>query len=403
MSNAKRAYQAEMIRFVKQMKRPLYEVGDIMPIGFSDDDFIETFKKCFASHWQSIVEKKKNYDMMDRRRKHKHQQPIYYFPKPEDFILQNSITIRKKTRQKHQQVLILPDDERQTRRRQYEEKSKRRLAERRKKQEEISKYQQLVTPAYSNYFIETYFSVKHTHPEDVNTRMRILEEASKFKCKETIAFMFKVNSAERNYNLRHFAFLTLQKKFGFPKVHLHRNRKGKLHPGDHEIPKEMDTPELLMAEIVQSQYELEQHKEFDVFLSHSSRDYEIIFELKTILNSKGLTVYVDWVEDRNSLKRELTSADTARVLIERITRSNSLLYVLTESSNQSQWTPWEIGYADALGKKIMVLPIEDIKTSPAYLDKYAKAILQKDDILIQQGECKVNIKEWLSCKGTNTS
>ena len=226
--------------------------------------------------------------------------------------------------------------------------------------------------------------------------MRILEEAAKFQCEETETFLRKVNASERNIHFRLFAFQTLQKQFGHTAIHLHSNRSGKMRPGDDIVPKKMDTPSLLMEEIYNSEYELEKNKKFDVFLSHSSKDYDTIIRLKTMLNSVGLTVYVDWIEDRNALKRELTNVDTARAIIERIKQSRSILYVLTETSNASVWTPWELGYAYARDKRIAVLKLVEGLKVPEYLEIYNKAIIHDGMIAITKDGLSdpVCIKEW---------
>ena len=38
---------------------------------------------------------------------------------------------------------------------------------------------------------------------------------------------------------------------------------------------------------------------FDVFLSHSTSDAEIVLGVKGVLEDYGKTVYVDWLQDRN--------------------------------------------------------------------------------------------------------
>jgi hypothetical protein len=38
---------------------------------------------------------------------------------------------------------------------------------------------------------------------------------------------------------------------------------------------------------------------FDVFLSHSVRDALLILGLRKLLEKEGLTVYVDWIEDKD--------------------------------------------------------------------------------------------------------
>ena len=49
---------------------------------------------------------------------------------------------------------------------------------------------------------------------------------------------------------------------------------------------------------------------FDVFLSHSVRDAALSLGLKKVLEADGLSVYVDWIEDAD-LDRTNVSAATA--------------------------------------------------------------------------------------------
>ena len=114
-----------------------------------------------------------------------------------------------------------------------------------------------------------------------------------------------------------------------------------------------------------------------------------------MLNSQGLTVYVDWVEDRNALKRELTSIDTAKVLTERIRQSKVILYVLTSTSNASVWTPWELGYAQALGKKIAILQLANEIKAPEYIGLYVEALIMDDIIQISEEKQKRPIEDWV--------
>lgn len=235
---------------------------------------------------------------------------------------------------------------------------------RKDKLEHNLEYVQQVAPSYSNYYIQTYFTGKHQKPTDIDTRYAVLQEASKYKSPVTIKLLHKVNASEKNYHLSYFAFLTLQ-KFGEKDVRLRRNRKWKKRPGDKIAAKLINTPDDLIHFIYNSQ--LEQIKTYDLFISHSSSDSNLILNLKAILNSSGLNVYIDWVSDKNALKRELTNVNTAKTIIERLMSSKALLYINTDSSLQSQWTPWELGYFHALkGDKICVYTPNDTP-KPAYI------------------------------------
>lgn len=396
MGTKDRAYSRDVNDFSKRFKRPFRIIAELMPVGFTDEFFLATFKECYPGLWESVIEFKKQYDMMDIQLRKKKLQPIYHFPSPENFILWKSKRVIANTRNEHVKGIVKSAEEQSYIRQHLISKSENRESEKAEQKAEAEHYLQHVEPINSNYFIQLYFSNRGEKQELVNTRYQILQEASKFKCKATIEFMLKVNAIEPNLHLRNYAFQTLQKKFGFPQIKLKRN-----HPNAgkdlHIEPYKIDTPEKLMNEIVQAQFKTEANKLFDVFLSHSSLDKEKVFEVKTLLNAKGLTVYVDWIEDRESLKRELTCAETAKVIIERIKKSKAIVYIKTENSALSLWTPWELGYAQAIGKKITVLEIEYIAGTPQYLDIYDKSKLMEDGSIMVDDEDEIlPIELWIN-------
>lgn len=101
---------------------------------------------------------------------------------------------------------------------------------------------------------------------------------------------------------------------------------------------------------------------FDVFLSRAILDAELILGVKTLLERRGYSVYVDWDVDQQ-LDRSTVSPKTAGVLRARMQQSSSLLYVATENASNSKWMPWELGYFDGLRKGgVAVLPLLDSST-----------------------------------------
>ncbi len=122
-------------------------------------------------------------------------------------------------------------------------------------------------------------------------------------------------------------------------------------------------------------------KTYDIFLSHSSRDAELILGMKGILEDLGYSVYVDWVDDAQ-LDRSRVNKDTAATLRERMKTSKSLFYVTTESSVSSKWMPWECGYFDGFKEKVAIVPIEKYPysndyTGQEYLDLYPYCLQEK--------------------------
>lgn len=393
MSVAERAYNRDVNNFAKRLKLPFRKIAEIMPVGFSDDDFVSTFQECYRYLWDEIVALKEHYDDLDVQRNIRHLKFLYSFPAPKAFLLYKAHGVIMNTRFLHQQGKSLSVEERAMAKQTLIEKNGARLEERSEKRYESTKYLQNTTPNEVTYFIDTYYKIKREHPEDVDALLRILQELSKYKCKETIVLMQKVNGCERNFKLRHFAFTTLQQQYGLQHTHLKRNRKHKV--ADSLVAEVINDPAGLLDQIYNDQYGVEAHKQFDIFLSHSSEDYKLLLKLKDLLNNSGLTVYIDWVEDKGELKRELASEDTAKVLVERIKNSKAILLVQTVASTASVWTPWELGYAQAIGKKICVLPLKEVENAPAYLDIYDKAFLDGNEIMVNAGGDNITITEWI--------
>lgn len=97
-------------------------------------------------------------------------------------------------------------------------------------------------------------------------------------------------------------------------------------------------------------------KTYDIFLSHSSKDMNLIAGLKLILTDLGYSVYVDWND--KELDPNCVTTRTAEVLRERMACCRSLVYAFSENASNSKWMPWELGYFDALKKsRVAVLPI----------------------------------------------
>jgi TIR domain len=105
-------------------------------------------------------------------------------------------------------------------------------------------------------------------------------------------------------------------------------------------------------------------KEFDIFLSHSTKDKELVVGTKLILEDLGYSVYVDWIEDPK-MDRSKVSKKTAAILQKRMQKCKSLFYAFSTNSSESKWMPWECGYFDGIKDgKVAVLPISsDTKTS----------------------------------------
>lgn len=119
---------------------------------------------------------------------------------------------------------------------------------------------------------------------------------------------------------------------------------------------------------------------FDVFLSHSIADAEIVLGIKQLLEESRLKVYVDWVEDAQ-LDRRAVTKETAAALRYRMRQSKSLIYLSSDNSSSSKWMPWELGYFDGFKPDgVAIMPVLDSSMEAfkgqEYLGLYP--IVQKD-------------------------
>jgi hypothetical protein len=151
--------------------------------------------------------------------------------------------------------------------------------------------------------------------------------------------------------------------------------------------------------IADSKY-FSEHKTYDIFLSHSYDDEEIIFQLKLELEKYGLSVYVDWIEDKQ-LDRSKVTKETAEIIRKRLKNCKSLVYAISPNSKLSSWVQWELGFADGhKNRKVAILPIDDDSNNSTfykqeylglypYIDKTANTIWVN-------GDSWIDLKSWLS-------
>lgn len=95
---------------------------------------------------------------------------------------------------------------------------------------------------------------------------------------------------------------------------------------------------------------------FDIFLSHSIKDSEIVLGAYQLLTETGKKVYVDWIVDPK-LDRTRVTPETAKNLRARMNQCDSLFYLHSENSTTSRWMPWELGYFDGHNGNVAIFPI----------------------------------------------
>lgn len=375
MGKTKRKFSSQMVEFSKTFKKSLDNISQIMPIGFSDNEYIDTFKKVYPHLVQRVNKeysfwKKKN-DVLIRLKK----KSRYNFPNVENFIYSKSIHIIGKYRYNHRQGDVLSDSERAELKQKLIIEGQLALAKDINRTKQKLTLTQEVTHNHLHGFISKYFNIRSSTVEELDEKSIIIAEVAKYKNKVSIEFLQKVTSKEVNFDLKQQAMKSLQNMD--EKAVLTPKKKGN-KKSTASIPVGIkDSPKDLLNRI--SNNIVEANKTFDVFISHSYKNTSEIKELFKALNSMNYHIYVDWVNDRTSLERELTDENTARVILKRLNNSKILIYAHSEESITSQWTPWEIGYFHGLGKKIFIYNPDNIEV-PVFLKIYSVITFNDDKL-----------------------
>lgn len=79
------------------------------------------------------------------------------------------------------------------------------------------------------------------------------------------------------------------------------------------------------------------------FLSHSSKDEDLVAGTIRILTNHGALVYTDKIDPTMP---PYTTKETASKLKTRISQSKKFVLLATANSKDSKWVPWELGIAD---------------------------------------------------------
>lgn len=374
MGKTARQFNKIYIDYKKKFKKPIQQVLMLMPYTFSNDDIVNTFKELYPHLWDALNKQynfwhNKNMVLLKYGKKSR-----YNFRKPYNFILDCSFHSVNKIR-KNKNRIILGKDDMENLKNEIKQISKSKFDKRKQKVDGTLRFIQEIEPQYTTFFIDKYFKT-----DDLHQKLEIMRELSKYKSSNITEFFYKINLCTRNFSLKEEAQNYIQ-SIGLPFM-LRRKKKGKKNYIDNEIVKNNSGLEVLKQRLYVD--DLEKVKRFDVFISHNSNDRNQIIEFYKNLNIKGYVAYIDWVNDKYDLKREWCNASTSEIIKLRIHQSKIFIIFFTESTFKSQWCPWELGYADALNKKIYVYISHNFKNVdiPIFYRGYTE-IKSVDEIIIE--------------------
>jgi hypothetical protein len=143
------------------------------------------------------------------------------------------------------------------------------------------------------------------------------------------------------------------------------------------------------------------------FLSHSTKDMELVAGAIRLLQAYGAVVYID---KKDSSLPPYTNKQTAKNLKSRISQCKKFVLLASHNSNESKWVPWELGIADGYKglQNTAILPaVEDQNntswTSWEYLGLYDRIVwgdLRGHPkkvwmVLDERNNVAFTLKEWL--------
>lgn len=356
----KRKYNKETINYKKGFTRQLKRLSKAFPYEYDINLILDLYKDYFPLEWEKLINRFKYYEAKDLHLKSIGKKVRYCHENPEQFILNLP---KVKHLSSKGQIKIHQDNYSQEEQRNAikllirSRESK--IKKENKKSKSSNELLQNIEPAYIEIFIASY------HKKNVTTqdKIEIINELKKYRCEKTIEFLQKINDSEKNNQVRYMAFEHLQKIGAH--VRLRKKFKGKTKSYMIEKSDFIVTPEMLVARLEADT--VQNKKNYDVFISHSYSDFELIKAVRKGLNKIELNIYCDWTSDNDFLKRNLAGEFTKIVLKKRIEQSKCVIFIQTKKSLNtifefsSPWIEMEISHAKKVNKPIYCLNFNHAK------------------------------------------
>ena len=136
---------------------------------------------------------------------------------------------------------------------------------------------------------------------------------------------------------------------------------------------------------------------YDIFISYSRADLERVKTIKTELErSTGALCWMD-------LEGIESGEQFENIIISAINRSDTMLFMLSESSMRSEWALDELDFAKRKGKRIVILHLEDVRLSDTFYFRYHKYDQIKWHDKPQQNKLIRDICRWIGNKEESNS
>jgi len=362
----KHIFEHDINDIMSMWNTQLKKIENVLPQYYTEENIIDALKHYYPHEWESVEIKYSYYQQKDKYLKKRFGRTRYNMKSPVELLRDVnhykkllSPTYKDAYERKFSSDCVAAAESKLWR----ERKSK--IEKINQKIENSKSKTQQVTPAFLDQLIGLY-ERKTTTQKD---KMYIILELQKYYSPKVIRFFFKLNDTELNKQLRWIAFYHLQsfnyqpraRKQKHMQVHT-KNKKRKnylknIYPNEtYDIPK---NPYELEYRIENS---MEQKiKNYDFFISHSSKDSLAVQKLISYENKHGKNVFCDWINDVDYLKRHLLCEATLNVLEARLKQSKAMIFVSSKNSVNSVWCKYELNYFSELGKEIYVIDKQDIE------------------------------------------
>lgn len=368
-----RKYVGELMRFNKSLKTPLQNIKSVLPMNYTKYDILNLFIELYPYEWNIIEERYKTYKSKDnflkkigKKIRYKPTLPIHYLfelQKVKHMLSQGEKNLHKKNYNEENRLKKLN---------QMKENSKSRMLKINEKINLAKEDIQNVEPSYINIFTQAY----HRKGISQDEKMEIVKELQKYDCNKTLEFFQKLNDCEKNSQIRILAFKHLQRIGKYVKLRKGFKGKKKIYMTEKTNfnMKPLDLFQKIEADLIQNK------KSYDLFISHSFEDNELVRKIIKYLNKFNLNIYCDWLSDNDFLKRKYASDYTKMILKRRIEQSNKVLFIRTKNTNDqnnnfySEWVEMEILYAKEINKSIECVDFIDDKQKEFTLYKSNKEI-----------------------------
>lgn len=354
---AKRSYEKFIVESRKDFSKYVNTISNLLPLKITAAAIISLIKEFYPYEYQVFCERCDSFSKQERSLRSIKHKSRYSIIDPDTFIIKLRASQRLLQNDYQRDYATLYDEERvkQLRSSLHKKRDPHINRIRNKVQKAKLKTQQM-EPEFLDKLIGLY-DRKNTSQND---RIYIMLELEKYYTPKIVRFFQRKMNSEFNFQLRHRAFLYLQSMGHYAVLRAQKSMPFNTNNSKRKQQlREYAKMRFNIAAIPQElEYRIENNapeqrlKHFDFFISHSSKDFELIQSIIAMLNENNKNIYCDWINDDDYLKRHLVGDATLEVIKKRIEKSDAILFVKTDHSLNSIWVKYELNYALQQGKTI---------------------------------------------------